>query len=65
LTDKLREIETEIEEVAAEEREAYDNLPEGLQNGERGEAMSAAADALENAHSQVGDALASLEEASA
>lgn len=36
-----------ISDAASEEREAYDNLSEGLQASERGERMGAAAEALE------------------
>lgn len=42
-----------IRDVAEEEREAFDNLSEGLQQAERGQAMEAAADALDNAHSSM------------
>ena len=37
----------QIEEVKDEEQERYDNLPEGLQNAERGEQMQENADNLE------------------
>ena len=46
--DKIAEAKDLIDEIAGEEREAYDNLPEGLQVAERGERMSEIADALEN-----------------
>lgn len=39
----------EIEELASDEREKFDNLPEGLQLSERGEAHEKAADALDEA----------------
>lgn len=38
-----------IEQCAEEEREYYDNMPENMQNGEKGEAASNAAGALEEA----------------
>jgi hypothetical protein len=37
--DKLCEVEEILEEVKAEEEEAYDNLPESFKYGERGEEM--------------------------
>ena len=40
----VREI---LEEVRDEEQESYDNLPEGLQAGERGEQMQENVDNLE------------------
>lgn len=44
LIDRAREI---LEEVRDEEQESFDNLPEGLQEGERGEQMQENIDALE------------------
>ena len=46
-----------VEKAAEEEREVYDNMPEGLQSSERGEQACAAADALESAHASLGEAL--------
>ena len=62
IMDKLNEIADEICEVAQEERDAFDNLPESLQYGERGEAMEAAADELEDVSSEVSDLATRLEE---
>lgn len=44
---KLAELKEELEELRYDEQAAYDNLPEGLQEGERGEAMSEAIDNLD------------------
>ena len=38
-----------FQEVADEEQEKFGNLPEGLQNGEKGEALQNSADALNEA----------------
>lgn len=46
LDDDLR---TELESLGEEEREAFDNLPEHLQQTERGQESSEAADELEAA----------------
>ncbi len=43
----LEDAKSIIESAADEEREYYDNMPENMQSGERGEQASAAADALE------------------
>lgn len=59
---KLNEIADEICEVAQEERDAFDNLPESLQYGERGEAMEAAADELEDVSGEVSELASRLEE---
>lgn len=61
--DRLEELMQEIEAMQEEEQEALDNLPESLQEGERGQAMQEAADNLECAASSVQDALDYLEEA--
>lgn len=42
-----------LETAAAEEREAFDSLPESLQDAERGQAMSEAADELDDLVSQL------------
>lgn len=53
----LRKAASMIERVADAEEEAYDNLPESIQNGERGEKMEAAIDLLEEAGDQIDDVL--------
>lgn len=69
LKEDLESITTEIADAHDGEQEAYDNLPEGLQQGEKGEAMSAAVTALEEATEKLetmtedlDDAVTSLEE---
>lgn len=42
-----------LEEIAGEEREAVDNLPDGLRESERGERMEEIADSLEEAVSSL------------
>ena len=56
LYQKIEALSYELNEVLSEEQEAYDNLPEGIQDSERGETMYNAIDNLESA-------LSSLEEA--
>lgn len=54
---KLEEIKenliNELTEVKDEEEEAYYNMPESLQDGEKGEAMQEAIDALDYAVSEI------------
>lgn len=52
-----------IEEVLDEEQEAYDNMPEGLQASERGEAMQEAITNLEDANSSAEEIEDYLEDA--
>lgn len=51
LIDKFEEIKAEaidqLSEIRDEEQEAYDNLPEALQDSEKGENMQNCIDALE------------------
>lgn len=37
LSDKIEELKTEAENLLEEEQEYYDNMPENLQNSEKGE----------------------------
>lgn len=59
----LEDIQPSLDELSAEEREAYDNLPESLQDSERGQSMSASADCLEEAQSSFQEVLCQLQEA--
>ena len=49
IQEQLGALKDLIEEIMEEEQEAYDNLPESLQESERGEAMYNAIDALDSA----------------
>ena len=57
ISDKLTDLQAEIEELREAEEEAYDNLPESLQDGERGDAMQEAMDNMECAGSSIQDAI--------
>lgn len=60
---KLDEILGLIDELREEEQEAYDNMPESMQYGERGEKMQEAIDALEEAYNDVEEACDNLDTA--
>ena len=49
LQGKLADIRMEIESARDEEQEYYDNMPESFQSGEKGDAVQAAVEALEEA----------------
>ena len=51
--EKIAELLCEIDEIRNEEQEAFENLPESLQETERGEHMQAACDALDEAYSNL------------
>jgi hypothetical protein len=54
LLDKAKDI---LESCAADEREGFENLSDGLQQAERGQLMEQAADALDEAVSSVQSAM--------
>ena len=63
IRDQLSTLVNAIQEISAEEQEAFDNLPESFQAGERGDAMQTAIDSMEAAASGVEDAISELENA--
>lgn len=63
LKDKLLDIQTGLEEIKDEEQEAYDNLPESLQEGDKGQKMSDAIDNLDSAYSSTEEIAEYLDEA--
>lgn len=52
---RLEVLKDELENLSVEEQDAYDNLPESLQDSERG-------DAMEENVSDIDDAASSIEE---
>lgn len=48
---KLEVLQSEIQSLAEEERECFDNMPEGLQESERGSAIEDNADDLDDTDS--------------
>lgn len=56
-------IEEITESLRDEEQEAFDNLPESLQSGERGEKMESAIDALDYAADDLQECLDHLSDA--
>lgn len=63
LRQKFEELTGDLESIRDEERETFDNMPEGLQNGEKGQAIDAAAMALESAYDSLQELVGYLEEA--
>lgn len=64
ITADLEAIKERIEALQEEEQDAFDNLPESIQCGERGEKMQSAIDNLEYAADNIQDCLDNLCEAS-
>ena len=59
--EQLRRAHELVELIKDEEREAYDNMPEGLQASDGGQEMEATADALESAADSMQSAIDDLE----
>jgi hypothetical protein len=57
----ILEAKDHLEAVRDAEQEAFDNLPESLQQGERGQAMEEAIGNLENTISSLEDAAGEIE----
>lgn len=62
---ELADLRSRVEALHEEERDAFDNMPEGLQASERGQASEAAASALDDALSAFDEIESSLNEAMA
>lgn len=63
LSQQLAELKDDVQAVLDEEEDAFNNLPEGLQNGERGDTMQTAIAALDAAVSALEETSDQLTEA--
>ena len=61
IVEQLYDLQSQIEEVKDEEESKYDNLPESLQDSDKGESFLEAIDSLEDSLSYLSDAIDSLE----
>lgn len=61
LISSLEDLSNELDEILSEEQEAFENMPESLQDSERGEQSQEAINALESA--SLADTISYLEEA--
>lgn len=59
----IEEAKGIIEAAQGEEREYFDNMPESMQSGEKGEKASTAADSLEEAANECDSIIEKIEEA--
>lgn len=62
IVERLQKCYEDISVMRDEEQEKFDNLPEGLQLSERGEAMEEAANSLDSASNDIESAIEQLEE---
>lgn len=61
LAGAVSDVLTELQEVRDEEQAKFDNMPESLQDGDRGQRMQEGIDALDAAESSLEDGIAALE----
>ena len=61
---KLEALREELADVQSQEQEAFDNMPEGLQASEKGQAVEEAADNLQTACDDLENVVSSLNEIS-
>jgi molecular chaperone GrpE (heat shock protein) len=59
----LEELRGKVEDLQSEEQDAFDNMSENLQQGDRGQAAEAAVDALQSAYDSIDEALDYLQAA--
>ena len=59
----LQILKSDVENIQSEEQDAYDNLPESLQDSERGDRMQDAIGNLDDALTLIDEAVTSLMQA--
>lgn len=59
----MEDLRGKVDDLQSEEQEAFDGMPESLQQSDRGQASETAADALQTAYDAIDAAITSLEEA--
>lgn len=62
IIEKMYDIKTEIESVLSDEEFSFDNMPEGLQNSERGMNSEEAIDLLNEAIDNIEGSIENLED---
>ena len=62
ITDLLKTYKSELESIQMDEEFAFDNLPEGFQNGLRGDEMQEAIDEMEDCINEIDKMMETLEE---
>lgn len=61
VTDLLNTYKSELESIQMDEEFAFDNLPEGFQNGLKGDEMQEAIDEMEDSMEAIDDIIKELE----
>lgn len=63
IANTIRQIESIVSSILADEEEAFDNMPESLQDSERGDMSQEAQDNLSSAVDALEEAISYLEDA--
>ena len=63
IAELLQELNERVELLRDEEQDAFDSLPESLQQGERGQGMELAVEKMDAAIESIGESITALEEA--
>lgn len=63
ISQSLNDLKDEIDKIADEEQECFDNLPEGIQCSETGQAMEEAVDYMQGAIDATNEATCNLDDA--
>lgn len=63
LLENATDLQMQVEEMAEAEQEKFDNMPEGLQDSDNGQAMQEAAEALDEAHTAAQECVDAIERA--
>ncbi|MEM1046506.1 MAG: hypothetical protein AAGL24_10155 [Pseudomonadota bacterium] len=60
---RIDELKADVEIIRDEEQDYFDNMPEGIQDGEKGEVAQSAIDSLDDAVNTIDDIVESLNSA--
>lgn len=63
IIDQINDVKNDIDDIISEERDAYDNLPDGLQTGVKGDKIESAVAAMESSNESLDKAIVKLNEA--
>jgi ABC-type transporter Mla subunit MlaD len=63
ILNELGNLKDQVDALASDEQDAFDSMPEGLQNSDRGQSMEASADALDEAGALLSEVLGLLSDA--
>lgn len=63
IVEQLELLRDDVSQIKDEEQDAFDNMPESLQQGERGQASEQAIDSLDSAYTDIDSAVDSINNA--